>query len=659
MKWWKRVALRVPVAIALVAILMLGLATYSFLFITYVIEQEADNIEVMEPGRERIAAISLNVSGLNSRLLGVMAEVYSASGIVEPMNRHFGAIEQNLATLLPLLTEQISETTKVELQKSIANLVALREPLTATLRSNRRVSQAYDTWLDPFAAVNKSLLAVNTQFAEHVRQQAAESRVAADQAKTFIMVAAAVSVLLLSWVSYVLIFNVTRPIAFTDATMRGLSQGNFDVVIPYLERQDEIGAMARSVEVFRESGVEKSRLEKQAEEQRREADRNRAEREARENTAAQEISKLVGEIARGQLSNRIEEAGKEGFQLTVSQLLNTLTATLQRVTSEIDSVISALAEGDVSKTIEGDYEGVYGNLKSRTNVMAARLQEFAGRLAASSQVLRDASTNISEGSEELAGRTQSQAAMLEQTSASMQEISANVKKNAENAQEAFQLTTNSRAVVDRSGGVVNEAIAAMTQIQEGANKISEIISMIDEIAFQTNLLALNAAVEAARAGEAGKGFAVVAQEVRSLAQRSAEASKEIKNLISSSNVEVRHGSELVNSTGQSFSEIGKGIHSLLEIVSKISHASSEQAASLQEVNGAISNIDQMTQGNSELVDETHASAQALAEQASELNDLVGFFKLSDEGAEPSTSSPHRPRGDTSRVGRGRLLGAAS
>jgi methyl-accepting chemotaxis protein len=243
-----------------------------------------------------------------------------------------------------------------------------------------------------------------------------------------------------------------------------------------------------------------------------------------------------------------------------------------------------------------------------------------------------AASEIAAGSADLSARTEQQASSLEETAASMEELSATVRQNSENAQQANQLATTAREAADRGGRVTTQAVEAMTRIEGASQKISDIIGVIDEIAFQTNLLALNAAVEAARAGEAGKGFAVVASEVRTLAQRSAQASKEIKGLILDSGNQVKDGVKLVNAAGEALEGIVGSVKKVADIVSEIAAASAEQASGVEQVNSAVTQMDEMTQKNAALVEESAAAARSLEEQASELTRLIGFFSTGRESA---------------------------
>ncbi|MFN3398716.1 MAG: methyl-accepting chemotaxis protein [Ferrovibrio sp.] len=434
--------------------------------------------------------------------------------------------------------------------------------------------------------------------------------------------------------------TVVRPVQGMTTTMRGLAGGDLDVAITGAEYGDEVGEMARALQVFKDGMIARRDAEAEVERQRVESDQRRQTREAQEQAAAAEIADLVGAVAAGDIARRLSVEGKEGLYLAIAEGINKLAGAVEGMIGELGSVLDAMADGRLDRRISGTYDGAFGRLKDDTNRMAERLSQIVTRLGAAAGQVRSAADEISAGSQDLASRTESQAASIEQTAASMHEVTATVKQNADNAQAANQLAVAARDTAEKGGSVVSEAVAAVTQIEQSAQKISDIVGLIDEIAFQTNLLALNASVEAARAGEAGKGFAVVAQEVRALAQRSANASKDIKALISASNAQVKTGADLVGRTGSSLSEIVVAIKKVSDIVAEIAAASREQATGLEQINTAVAGMDEMTQRNAALVDETTAAAQALNGQAIELADAVGFFRTgaATEAAPPPASA---------------------
>jgi len=351
-----------------------------------------------------------------------------------------------------------------------------------------------------------------------------------------------------------------------------------------------------------------------------------------------EIGDVVNAAAAGDFTKRVVTEGKEGFMLNLANNMNTIGANTQAATDDLARVLAELSKGNLTEKIVAQYEGTFDILKNSSNETADKLTNIVSQVNQSAAEVASASAELSTGSNDLSRRTESQASALEETAASMEQLAVTVKQNADNANDANKLADKSREMAVDGGEVAKQAVAAMGVIEDSSQKVSDIIGVIDDLAFQTNLLALNAAVEAARAGEAGKGFAVVAEEVRTLAQRSAQASNEIKALITSSNSQVKNGVELVNNAGTSLNEIMESITRVAEIVSEIATASSEQTQGIDEVNVAIAEMDDMTQQNSSLVEESTAAARVLERQASEMQRLMAFFNVG-EMAEAKPAPP--------------------
>ena len=344
--------------------------------------------------------------------------------------------------------------------------------------------------------------------------------------------------------------------------------------------------------------------------------------------AERQIKKLIDKAIEGQLDARVDTSQYQGFMRGlgegVNQLMNTIVTPLQ----EITSVMSTVAEGDLTESMSTDFKGDFAQMSKAVNSTLDNLVDVVSRIGSSSGNIASASTQIAQGNADLSQRTEEQASSLEETASSMEELTSTVKQNADNARQANQLAAGARDEAEKGGEVVGKAVSAMGEINEASKKIADIISVIDEIAFQTNLLALNAAVEAARAGEQGRGFAVVATEVRNLAQRSAGAAKEIKALINDSVKKVEDGSQLVDQSGQTLVEIVSSVKKVSDIVAEIAAASQEQSAGIEQVNKAIVQMDEVTQQNGALVEEAAAASVSLDEQAKSLDNLVSFFKIS-------------------------------
>jgi methyl-accepting chemotaxis protein len=353
-----------------------------------------------------------------------------------------------------------------------------------------------------------------------------------------------------------------------------------------------------------------------------------------------EVAQIVRAAARGDLSHRVSTDDKQGFYLQLAEQLNDLLQANATSVGEVSKVLTALSEGDLTQRMEGDFHGVFAAMRDDANATVAQLTDIVARIQLASGSINTASAEIASGNDDLSRRTEQQAANLEETAASMEELTSTVKQNAEHARQANQLAIGAAGVASQGGVVVEQVVTTMSAIEHASKKIADIISVIDGIAFQTNILALNAAVEAARAGEQGRGFAVVASEVRSLAQRSANAAKEIKGLIEDSVSKVNTGSALANQAGKTMEEIVGSVQRVTDIMGEISAASQEQASGIDQVNQTVVQMDETTQQNAALVEEASAAARAMQEQAGQLAQAIAVFKV--EAAAAPVAAPARP-----------------
>jgi methyl-accepting chemotaxis protein len=399
--------------------------------------------------------------------------------------------------------------------------------------------------------------------------------------------------------------GITTPMAKLRDRMTQLAAGDTGSEISGLDRGDEVGQMAKAVSIFRDNAVERIALEARAEADRSVSDNERRDREAQSTREASELERAVSALGDG---------------------------------------LRRLAAGDLASNINEPFVAHLDALRQDFNNSVEKLNETMHTVGSNARAIGAGANEIRSSADELSKRTEQQAASVEETAAALEEITITVKDAAKRAEEASQLVARTRLGAEKSGDIVRKAVAAMHQIEQSSVEIGNIIGVIDDIAFQTNLLALNAGVEAARAGEAGKGFAVVAQEVRELAQRSANAAKEIKALINTSGTHVQTGVSLVGETGKALDAIVHEVQEINQHVHAIAEAAREQSTGLQEINTAVNTMDQSTQQNAAMVEESTAASHGLATEATALNNLLGQFRLTGTGGfVASAPIPTAPR----------------
>ena len=588
-----KISVKIISAVILLALVSAGVIAFSSVTMNYLDREYSALLENDAQTRVELARVTRRVSDLGYYALAVItyapdsAEAKKSAAEIE---NSYKAGMRNLE-----LAQKYSPRRKAEFAKFERALTELRTVAASVanvyMQSEQTSAEDVKKLNQMIPVVGAELLAINSELSKEMTSRMSSLSDSADRALLLVYVSSAVGILfslaLALWLSMA---KIARPLNQLAQRMGALAGGDVGVEIDGQNRRDEVGTMARAVQVFKDNAVALKESEAQAESQRRAAEEERARNEALRTEAARQV---------------------------------------QRVVTGLGSGLERMARGDLTYRITDEFVDEYKKVREDFNAAIDQLQDTIKNIAQSSSEVSSAASEISASTTDLSQRTEEQAASLEETSASMEQISVTVKKNAENAAQANQFANETAVVADRGGAVVAQAVDAMARIEDSSRKISDIISVIDEIARQTNLLALNAAVEAARAGEAGRGFAVVASEVRSLAQRSSQAAKDIKDLITNSSTQVQEGVELVNKAGASLNEIVESIKKVAQIVADIAVASNEQATGIDQINTALNQMDEVTQQNSALVEENAATAKTLEQQSGAMSQSVGAFKLKD------------------------------
>jgi methyl-accepting chemotaxis protein len=590
-----KLSIRFQILIPLVATVVVGFGSASLVGYQAMIGQSEVEAVVQQAMEARMQSARTekefkDATAVVDRVLA-MTNFISAEDVKQQFEATNGPLEQTLkelseSKLSALLTESVKSLIEKHAAWKKDVRVSLGLDAASEIPTTEKLARSQKAFIEQMSALNAV-----------VDKVATDSLTAAGGALTskietelgFAGAAALLGLVILTMIAR----RISQPIQRITQSMQQLAAGATDKAIPYAGRHDEIGQMAASVEVFRQNAIARAKLENEAETSRSEAEANRiADQERAERNAAEKL--------------RIATSG--------------LAAGLKR-----------LASGDLAFSLDDRFAPEFEPLRHDFNSSVEQLANTLLSVSESVATINSGTREISHGSSELSGRTERQAATLEQTAAALSAVTAKVTHSSKIADEARGVADQANRSAVASGQVVAQTIDAMGQIEESSKQITNIISVIDQIAFQTNLLALNAGVEAARAGDAGKGFAVVAQEVRELAQRSAKAAKEIKELIGRSSEKVTSGVELVNQAGGALNDISRYIVHINTFMDALALSAREQATSLSEVNSAMRQMDQVTQQNASMVEESTAASATLATEADRLRDLVAQFELTAQG----------------------------
>ncbi|MFD1745804.1 methyl-accepting chemotaxis protein [Rhizobium helianthi] len=582
-------------ALSLVAISILALAFSSLSGISKITGNM--NVIAHELNKKQMAAANVKTEFVFFRLMAARVAAATLHGpkaievAVAAQDAQQQKLQQTVASLQKLMTSDLERRRAQDFANAISaygDIVSKVNKLRISGQNDLAEAVVAKEVPGISEAAAKSVDDIQDYLGKTIEDAVVNADDVASNANTIMIVVSVISITLAVLSMAYTVFGVANPIGELSSAVRVLAGGSLEKQVPFTDRRDELGQMAIALEVLRKSGLENIRLQADA----------AAARQAQE---AQSV-----DMAR----RTSEEAQKLRF-----------------ATQTLGDGLRRLAAGDVSFSLSEPFAPEYEELRTDFNETVRQLGDTISSVLSVVHSIESGTAEIAGGANDLSKRTEQQAASLEETAAALDEITQNVSMAAKRTDEARQVASRANANAESSVRVVADAEEAMRRIEESSQQISNIIGVIDEIAFQTNLLALNAGVEAARAGEAGKGFAVVAQEVRELAQRSANAAKEIKGLILNSSNEVENGVKLVRDTGSALKEIGSQVVQVNQLMETITTSSREQSAGLAEVNTAVNHMDQTTQQNAAMVEQSTAASSALANEAGRLRELVGRFRL--------------------------------